>query len=41
MLIGLGSFFNLFEIALGSFSGVLLGAQRYARAHVRQMCFGA
>jgi hypothetical protein len=27
VLIGLGSFLNLFEIALGSFLGVLLGAQ--------------
>jgi len=27
LLIGLGSFFNFFEVALGSFFGVLLGAQ--------------
>jgi putative MFS transporter len=27
LLIGLGSFFNFFEVALGSFLGVLLGAQ--------------
>jgi MFS transporter, putative metabolite:H+ symporter len=41
MLIGLGSFFNLFEIALGSFLGVLLGAQWSLSTLDRSMIIGA
>ena len=41
LLIGLGSFFNLFEIALGSFLGVLLGAQWSLSTFDRSMIIGA
>jgi putative MFS transporter len=41
LLIGLGSFFNLFEIALGSFLGVLLGAQWSLSTLDRSMIIGA
>jgi putative MFS transporter len=41
VLIGLGSFFNLFEIALGSFLGVLLGAQWSLSTLDRSMVIGA
>jgi len=41
VLIGLGSFCNLFEIALGSFLGVLLGAQWSLSTLDRSMVIGA
>jgi MFS transporter, putative metabolite:H+ symporter len=41
VLIGLGSFFNLFEIALGSFLGVLLGAQWSLSTLDRSMIIGS
>jgi putative MFS transporter len=41
LLIGLGSFFNLFEIALGSFFGVLLAAQWSLSIVDRSMIIGA
>src|SRR5882757_8438435 len=41
LLIGLGSFFNLFEIALGSFFGVLLAAQWPLSIVDRSMIIGA
>ncbi|MCW2690555.1 MAG: putative rane protein, partial [Mycobacterium sp.] len=41
LLIGLGSFFNLFEIALGSSLGILLGAQWSLSSLDRSMVIGA
>ena len=41
VLIGLGSFCNLFEVALGSFLGVLLGAQWSLSTLDRAMVIGA
>jgi putative MFS transporter len=41
LLIGLGSFFNLFEIALGSSLGILLGAQWSLSSLERSMVIGA
>ena len=41
LLIGLGSFFNLFEIALGSFFGVLLGVQWSLSTLDRSMIIGS
>jgi putative MFS transporter len=41
LLIGLGSFFNLFEIALGSFLGVLLGTEWPLSTVDRSMIIGA
>jgi putative MFS transporter len=41
LLIGLGSFFNLFEIALGGFLGVLLGTEWSLSTLDRSMIIGA
>ncbi|MCU1679811.1 MAG: putative rane protein [Amycolatopsis sp.] len=41
VLIGLGSFFNFFEVAIGSFFGVLLGAQWHLTTVDRSMIIGS
>lgn len=41
VLIGLGSFFNFFEVALGSFFGVLLGTQWHLTTLDRSMIIGS